>query len=356
MSSLVKVNVTVDLQNEEQLKKDSLIILSEIRPTWSQDSVNWRVFTDGITNKLVGAWHGDKKEDTVLIRVYGLGTEKIIDRKMEMVNMMAYQKLGGSTLYATFTNGICYQFIAGDLLSQDMVFQRDVYLCVARGMAMLHTLNTSVDSIGDNGDTLQPVMWTRLKQFIDVCNPSCSPRLKTEWMTKEELLHEAQYLQTMLKTSSSPVVFCHNDALLGNIVLTPNNNSVTFIDLEYGAPNYAAFDIANHFCEFVGCDGKLDYKKWLPSREYQLEWIEEYLTCTDQGSGTKTDRGSVSKTDVESMYQAVSKFMLCAHLQWSIWSVIQAENSSLDFDFVDYAIQRYEEYNRWKQILKNNLI
>lgn len=31
MSSLVKVNVTVDLQNEEQLKKDSLIILSEIR-------------------------------------------------------------------------------------------------------------------------------------------------------------------------------------------------------------------------------------------------------------------------------------------------------------------------------------
>ena len=42
---------------------------------------------------------------------------------MEMVNMMAYQKLGGSKLYATFNNGICYQFIAGDLLSQDMVYQ-----------------------------------------------------------------------------------------------------------------------------------------------------------------------------------------------------------------------------------------
>mgnify|MGYP003334854025 CR=1 FL=1 len=109
--SLVKVNVTVDLQNEEQLKADSLRILSVIRPDWSADNVCWRVFTDGITNKLVGAWHGDSREDTVLVRVYGLGTEKIIDRNMEMVNMMAYQRLGGSKLYATFNNGICYQVL-----------------------------------------------------------------------------------------------------------------------------------------------------------------------------------------------------------------------------------------------------
>ena len=66
--SLVKVNVTVDLQDEEQLKADSLRILSVIRPDWSADNIGWRVFTDGITNKLVGAWHGDSKEDTVLVR------------------------------------------------------------------------------------------------------------------------------------------------------------------------------------------------------------------------------------------------------------------------------------------------
>jgi Choline/ethanolamine kinase len=31
---------------------------------------------------------------------------------------------------------------------------------------------------------------------------------------------------------------------------------VVFIDLEYGGPTPAAFDIANHMCEFVGCEGK----------------------------------------------------------------------------------------------------
>ena len=330
---LLEVNVTVDLTDETNLKAGSLKILSVIRPDWRRESIRWRVFTDGITNKLIGAWSEDNKEDTVLVRVYGLGTEKIIDRNMEMVNMIKYHKLGGSRLYATFNNGICYQFIAGDLLHQDILHLSDVYLCVARGMAQLHTLETETD---------QPVMWSRLEKFISVCNPDCDPRLKTEWLSKQQLLSEAHHLESLLQHTSSPVVFCHNDALLGNIVLTPNNNSVTFIDLEYGAPNYAAFDIANHFCEFVGCEGKLDFEKWLPSKDYQMKWIQEYLRSSGAGD---------SDAEVESWCRTVEKFMLCAHLQWSVWSVIQAENSSLEFNFVDYAIQRYEEYKR----LKNKL-
>ena len=38
------------------------------------EKIHWKVFTDGITNKLIGVWCGDNKEDTVLIRVYGIGT------------------------------------------------------------------------------------------------------------------------------------------------------------------------------------------------------------------------------------------------------------------------------------------
>ena len=60
-------------------------------------------------NKLMGAWNGDKREDSVLVRVYGLGTEKIIYRRVEVENMVM-----GSKLFATFTNGICYQFLHGD--------------------------------------------------------------------------------------------------------------------------------------------------------------------------------------------------------------------------------------------------
>ena len=53
---------------------------------------------------------------------------------------------------------------------------------------------------------------------------------------------------------------------------------VVFIDMEYAGPAPAAFDIANHFVEHVGADGMLDYRKWLPSKEFQVDWIREYLT------------------------------------------------------------------------------
>ena len=330
-----QLDLQVDLLDEDKLKADSLVLFQSIRPDWRPETINWKVFTDGITNKLVGAWNGDKREDTVLIRVYGLGTEKIIDRRVEVENMVMYHKLGqGSKLFATFTNGICYQFLHGEVVSQDNVFLPAVSRAVARGMAQLHTVPIR---------SSQPVMWERLEQFIRVCNPAVSPKLVSSWATREELRQEANLLRSHLETTSSPVVFCHNDALLANIVIQPNNNEVAFIDLEYGAPNYASFDIANHFCEFTGADGKLDYERWLPSKEYQMDWIAEYL---------RHKTGQVASQDqLEQVFSSVRKFMLCAHLQWSIWSVIQAENSSLDFDFVDYAVQRFQEYKRWKSVV-----
>ena len=68
-------------------------------------------------------------------------------------------------------------------------------------------------------------------------------------------------------------VFSHNDLLLQNIVVTENQGLILlakpnfemchlralclldrafFIDYEYGAFNYEAYDIANHFNEWAG--------------------------------------------------------------------------------------------------------
>ena len=78
------------------------------------------------------------------------------------------------------------------------------------------------------------------------------------------------------------MVFCHNDVLLANVVILEDN--VNFIDLEYGA----AYDIANHFVEFVGCEGELDYLKWLPGRDWQMDWI------SGSGSTWVADRGWIN--------------------------------------------------------------
>lgn len=66
----------------------------------------------------------------------------------------------------------------------------------------------------------------------------------------EMLRRELAQLTTALSCLDSPVVFCHNDLLLANVIYRPG--VVNFIDYEYAAYNYQAFDIGNHFTEFAG--------------------------------------------------------------------------------------------------------
>lgn len=47
-------------------------------------------------------------------------------------------------------------------------------------------------------------------------------------------------------------MFAHNDLLLGNVIYNKEEETISFIDYEYAAYCYQAYDIANHFNEFVG--------------------------------------------------------------------------------------------------------
>ena len=55
---------------------------------------------------------------------------------------------------------------------------------------------------------------------------------------------------------------------------------------------------------------------------------------------------------MEALQGQVGKYMLAAHLLWGVWAVIQDQNSTIEFDFEDYAIQRLKEYRRWRGVLK----
>ena len=82
---------------------------------------------------------------------------------------------------------------------------------------------------------------------------------------------------------NSPLVFCHNDLQCGNILLREDADSldsvddaIVIIDYEFCSYNYRAFDIANHFCEWMF---DYDHKAWpfyhcepdkFPSKEKQV--------------------------------------------------------------------------------------
>ena len=150
-------NINIDTSTSQTVNQGCLEVLSRVRPTWPSSEVQLKVFTDGLTNKLVGGWHEDKR-DMVLVRIYGEDTEKFIDRDSEKENMKKMEESGcGSKLYAAFKNGLSYEFVHGKTLQLEMLFDPKVYREVAKSVAMLHKIKIEAKSVG---------MWSFLEKLI----------------------------------------------------------------------------------------------------------------------------------------------------------------------------------------------
>ncbi|XP_008824729.1 ethanolamine kinase 1-like, partial [Nannospalax galili] len=86
------------------------------------------LFTDGITNKLIGCYVGDAMEDVVLVRIYGNKTELLVDRDEEVKSFRVLQAHGcAPQLYCTFNNGLCYEFIQGEALDPQHVCKPAIF-------------------------------------------------------------------------------------------------------------------------------------------------------------------------------------------------------------------------------------
>jgi ethanolamine kinase len=157
---------------------------------------------------------------------------------------------------------------------------------------------------------------------------NCHFRARQLLPSKQSLITQFMHLQTVLKSCNSPIVFCHNDLNMVNIIHTVDTESVTFIDFEYAQPNFQAFDIANHFAKIAGScdDAGIDYGLF-PSRDFQMRWLKHYLR---EFHG----RRDVKSYEIEQLQGVVSKFVVSSHFLWTCWCLIQAEHSTIEFDFV----------------------
>ncbi|KAK7866068.1 hypothetical protein R5R35_013567 [Gryllus longicercus] len=336
----MRLHMTIE---ENDLINGSLTVLAAIRPAWSKDKIKFKIFTDGITNKLVGCFYAEDPDDVILVRVYGKKTDLLIDRNAETRNIQILHTYGyAPNLYATFKNGLAYEYVPGDILTVDTCRDIKVYPLVACMMAKMHHV--------DCGPTIskEPCMWTKTRQFMSIMpnhftNAEKQTRFEQLIPTKQELESEYEILKNELINLGSPIVLSHNDLLLGNVIYNPKKNNVTFIDYEYANYNYQAFDIGNHFAEFAGVSD-VDYSRY-PSEEFQREWLKVYLEEYRNSQNLSNDCcHETSEHDIDVLYVQVNKFSLMAHFFWAIWALIQAEHSTIDFDFLGYASIRLKEY------------
>ena len=116
-------DICINGETEESLKNGAAQIVSLVKPSWRNEDFQYKIFTDGISNKLIGVYVGNVKfpdmADMVLVRVYGAKTELIIDRNAEIRNMTVLNQVGcGCELYAQFANGLAYEFLPGEMYTQ----------------------------------------------------------------------------------------------------------------------------------------------------------------------------------------------------------------------------------------------
>ncbi|XP_073400096.1 ethanolamine kinase 1 [Dendrobates tinctorius] len=328
---------------EAAYREGALRLLRELRPEWRPEEVTTQVFTDGITNKLIGCYVGDAMEDVVLVRIYGNKTELFVDRDEEVKSFRVLQAHGcAPKLYCTFNNGLCYEFMQGAALDPEHVCNPKICRLIARQLAKIHAIHAH------NGWIPKSNLWLKMRAYFSLVptefsEPLVHDRFVRDVPGRQDLEEEMVWMEKTLSSLGSPVVLCHNDLLCKNIIYNDKRDDVKFIDYEYSGYNYQAYDIGNHFNEFAGVN-EVDYSLY-PERALQLQWLQAYLLAYKEYKGVKAE---VSESEVERLYVQVNQFALASHFFWGLWALIQAKYSKIEFDFLGYAIVRLSQYFQMK--------
>lgn len=132
--------------------------------------------------------------------------------------------------------------------------------------------------------------------------PSAYDDYEDQWSDVRDVL-------TSTATVSAP---CNNDLLAGNFI--DDGRLVWLIDYEYSGNNDPCFELGNTAteCEFTP--------------ELTEAWTEAYFG--------RVDPDRLARVRLQS---------LCSAYGWSLWGFIQAATSSIDFDFRDWGLYRFEK-------------
>lgn len=320
------------------------------------------MISGGISNALfkVDLIYEGKSYQTVAVRVYGEGSERFVEREREMRAMEMLHDHGfGPKLLGIFGNGRIESFLPMRCLSSAEMAQPFVAQHIAVRLAAFHrSLELSYQVVS------QPeTPFGRIKKWLDVVEhfDFSDDQMKNATFCTfdfDMLKREVITVEAAAKQFNSPIVFSHNDLLSGNImvpcspgVLDSSTQVVdhnkdpakyermTFIDFEYADWAPRGFDWGNHFCEYAGFE--CNYELY-PDSNAASNFLKAYLTADDPDGRVPTE-AAIRRAVIEA-----NVYALAAHQYWGTWAIMQARWSKIDFDYLNYAKLRWNEYFKQK--------
>jgi ethanolamine kinase len=304
----------------------------------SDADIDVKFLAGGLTNTLYHASHAASNSH-IVVRKFGEGTETFIDRDAEEFWLSAFLQT-----YGRCANGLAYEFLTGYETAKAEWYVP--HRCeLARAIANLHHRATMYGHAAVPFATAPNFcmnvqlgrFWTIAKdpKMLEKIPPSAN---LTEVM--DALPAAVDRVRAGIEAFQHLLVVgpCHNDLNIANTMISPDGG-IRFIDFEYTQRNFLLYDIANHFNEYAGFDGQWT---WLLTQDQKREFLRAY-----HEELAKLSFGG--EVDVQGDFAAelamVEYLELASHVGWVAWSIAQAANSSIDFDFVKYAAQRLRRYH-----------
>ncbi|KAG7861555.1 hypothetical protein KL919_002289 [Ogataea angusta] len=283
----------------------------------------------------------------LLLRLYGANVDNIIDRKSELLTLQRLsQRNIGPKLLGCFSNGRFEEFLNNSItLNKEQIREPKVSRMIARRMKELH-YGVPLES----DEKLQgPKVWNLISKWAHLVDEMESSATQDDqikvfmctWAHFKQIV--ARYQEWLYHqyggrmNVDQKLKFCHNDTQYGNLLFYNKYNQPSFdeddsdvesmaldetlaqktsslslstedttlplvtdldykddkklvvIDFEYAGPNLPAYDITNHFCEWMANYHAIDSYKLrvhrYPTREERINFLNTYINYVP-GSST----------------------------------------------------------------------
>ncbi|KAL0324895.1 UNVERIFIED_CONTAM: putative choline kinase [Sesamum calycinum] len=330
----VKTNGFIDGSLPEELMQLLLSLASNWGDVIDISALKVVHLSGAMTNEVYRISWPTNKENvprTVLVRIYGDGVELFFNRDEEIRTFECLSMHGyGPKLLGQFREGRVEEFIHARTLSAADLRDPEISALIAAKMREFHNL--------DMPGPKNVVLWDRMRNWLSEAKCLCSPDHVKEYKL-DSLEKEISLLEKSISASHQEIGFCHNDLQYGNIMIDEQSQSITIIDYEYASYNPVAYDLANHFCEMAAnyhtdTPHILDYSKY-PGLEERRRFVQQYL----RSAGDEP-----SDEAIEQLADDIEKYTLANHIFWGLWGLISAHVNHIEFQYKEYARQRFEQY------------
>ncbi|XP_038072269.1 ethanolamine kinase 1-like [Patiria miniata] len=160
---VLRIDLTLD---ENNLEDGARKLLYLVRPEWNQEEINFKVFTSGISNKVVAGFRPEAKSDIVLIRIYGKNLDLLIDHETEIQTFAILHQSSqagcGAKLYARYNNGLCYEYLPGVILDPKTVREERIYKLIIKEMIKMHSIKPQ------DGAVTSPCLFRLMDRWLSI--------------------------------------------------------------------------------------------------------------------------------------------------------------------------------------------